>query len=89
MGRGTRSQLTSDRIPQLEPDWENRTLFHGDNLPVLRSMNSESVDLIVSTLRQRIHLRIPPMSSLIRATEGGIIGSAATPAEPMVVSATP
>ncbi len=26
--------------------WSNRTLFHGDNLPFLRTLNSESVDLI-------------------------------------------
>ena len=31
-----------------EPNWENRTLFHGDNLPFLRAMNSESVDLIAT-----------------------------------------
>ena len=30
------------------PNWENRTLFHHDNLPVLRGMNSESVDLIAT-----------------------------------------
>ena len=30
------------------PNWKNRTLFHGDNLPVLRAMNSESVDLIAT-----------------------------------------
>ena len=29
-------------------NWENRTLFHGDNLPFLRAMNSESVDLIAT-----------------------------------------
>ena len=29
-------------------NWGNRTLFHGDNLPVLRGMNSESVDLIAT-----------------------------------------
>ena len=29
-------------------NWENRTLFHYDNLPVLRGMNSESVDLIAT-----------------------------------------
>ena len=29
-----------------EPNWRNRTLFHGDNLRFLRAMNSESVDLI-------------------------------------------
>ena len=31
-----------------EANWSNRTLFHGDNLPVLRGMNSESVDLIAT-----------------------------------------
>ena len=30
------------------PNWPNRTLFHGDNLPFLRAMNSESVDLIAT-----------------------------------------
>ena len=30
------------------PNWENRTLFHGDNLAFLRAMNSESVDLIAT-----------------------------------------
>ena len=30
------------------PNWKNRTLFHCDNLPVLRAMNSESVDLIAT-----------------------------------------
>ena len=29
-------------------NWKNRTLFHGDNLPFLRAMNSESVDLIAT-----------------------------------------
>ena len=31
-----------------EPNWSNRTLFHGDNLGFLRAMNSESVDLIAT-----------------------------------------
>ena len=31
-----------------EPNWHNRTLFHGDNLKFLRAMNSESVDLIAT-----------------------------------------
>ena len=31
-----------------EPNWKNRTLFHCDNLPVLRAMNTESVDLIAT-----------------------------------------
>ena len=29
-----------------EPNWSNRTLWTGDNLPILRGMNSESVDLV-------------------------------------------
>ena len=29
-------------------NWQNRTLFHGDNLPFLRAMNSVSVDLIAT-----------------------------------------
>ncbi len=28
------------------PNWKNRTIWTGDNLPILRGMNSESVDLI-------------------------------------------
>jgi site-specific DNA-methyltransferase (adenine-specific) len=28
------------------PNWENRTLFLGDNLKVMRAMNSETIDLI-------------------------------------------
>ena len=31
-----------------EPNWENRTLFHGDNLDFMRAMNSDSVDLIAT-----------------------------------------
>ena len=30
------------------PNWQNRTLFHGDNLRFLRAMNSETVDLIAT-----------------------------------------
>ena len=30
----------------LMPNWVNRTLWTGDNLPIMRGMNSESVDLI-------------------------------------------
>ena len=30
------------------PNFENRTLFHGDNLDFLRSINSESIDLIAT-----------------------------------------
>ena len=32
----------------MEPNWTNRTLFHGDNLAFMRGMNSESVDLIAT-----------------------------------------
>lgn len=31
-----------------DPNWQNRTLFHGDNLKFMRAMNSESVDLIAT-----------------------------------------
>ena len=31
-----------------QPNWENRTLFHGDNLAFMRAMNTESVDLIAT-----------------------------------------
>ncbi len=31
-----------------EPNFANRTLFHGDNLPFLRGMNSASIDLIAT-----------------------------------------
>ena len=30
------------------PNFQNRTLFHGDNLKFLRSLNSESIDLIAT-----------------------------------------
>ena len=30
------------------PNWENRTLYHGDNLSFMRAMNSETVDLIAT-----------------------------------------
>ena len=31
-----------------DPNFRNRTLFHGDNLPFLRGMNSETVDLVAT-----------------------------------------
>ena len=34
--------------PISQPNWDNRTLFHLDNLEVLRGMNSNSVDLIAT-----------------------------------------
>jgi len=33
---------------QCNRNWPNRTLFHGDNLAIMRGMNSESVDLIAT-----------------------------------------
>ena len=30
------------------PNFQNRTLFHSDNLPILQGMNSETVDLIAT-----------------------------------------
>ena len=32
----------------MDANWTNRTLFHGDNLDIMRAMNSESVDLIAT-----------------------------------------
>ena len=29
----------------MEPNWQNRTMWTGDNLDIMRGMNSESVDL--------------------------------------------
>ena len=31
-----------------KPNWENRTLYHGDNLDFMRSMDSATVDLIAT-----------------------------------------
>lgn len=31
-----------------DPNWKNRTLFHGDNLAFMRGMDSETVDLIAT-----------------------------------------
>ena len=35
------------------PNFQNRTLYHGDNLPFLRGMNSECVDLIYLMKRRK------------------------------------
>ena len=32
--------------PLDSPNWQNRTMWTGDNLDIIRGMNSESVDLI-------------------------------------------
>ena len=34
------------RTVNVKPNWSNQTIWTGDNLPILRGMNSESVDLI-------------------------------------------
>ena len=40
-------QAGSNTLPKPgESNWKNRTLFISDNLPVLRGLNSEMVDLI-------------------------------------------
>ena len=31
---------------RMPPNWQNRTMWTGDNLDIMRGMNSESVDLI-------------------------------------------
>ena len=36
------------KLSSSKANWENRTLFHGDNINFLRAMNSESVDLIAT-----------------------------------------
>lgn len=38
----------AENLPMAPPNFENRTLFQGDNLPVLRAMDSDSVDLIAT-----------------------------------------
>ena len=30
----------------MPPNWQNRTMWTGDNLDIMRGMNSDSVDLI-------------------------------------------
>ena len=35
-----------------KPNWENRTLYHGDNLDFMRSMGSGTVDLIATDLNR-------------------------------------
>lgn len=45
----TRRRANSNTLSKHgEPNWKNRTLFHGDNLNFLRAMNSESVHLIAT-----------------------------------------
>ena len=53
-----------------EPNWSNETMWTGDNLPIMRGMNSESVDLIYLD---------PPFNS--KANYAAPIGSKAAGAE--------
>lgn len=41
-------RASAARQPRSSANWRNRSLFHGDNLPFLKGMNSESVDLIAT-----------------------------------------
>ena len=38
----------TDKVSNMQPNWTNRTLFHHDNLAVLRGMNSGTVHLIAT-----------------------------------------
>ena len=40
--------MSDKRSPPHKENWQNRTLFHGDNLKFMQAMNSESVDLIAT-----------------------------------------
>ena len=40
--------LIPEKTNMPAPNFQNRTLFHSDNLPVLQGMNSETVDLIAT-----------------------------------------
>ena len=53
-----------------EPNWANETMWTGDNLPIMRGMNSESVDLIYLD---------PPFNS--KANYAAPVGSKAAGAE--------
>ena len=54
----------------MAPNWKNQTVWTGDNLDIMRSMNSESVDLIYLD---------PPFNS--KANYAAPIGSQAAGAE--------
>ena len=54
----------------VEPNWTNETMWTGDNLPIMRGMNSESVDLIYLD---------PPFNS--KANYAAPVGSKAAGAE--------
>ena len=38
--------ISAGDLKKMEVNWANRTIWTGDNLSVMRGMNSESVDLI-------------------------------------------
>ena len=38
--------LRTKEVSVSGPNWADKTIFTGDNLPIMRGMNSESVDLI-------------------------------------------
>ncbi len=40
--------MSDKRASPHKENWQNRTLFHGDNLKFMQAMNSESVDLIAT-----------------------------------------
>ena len=44
--RDTFSEKLVNSTETIGANWKNKTLFIGDNLPIMRRMNSESVDLI-------------------------------------------
>ncbi|MCY4185461.1 MAG: DNA methyltransferase [Rhodobacteraceae bacterium] len=54
----------------MQPNWENQTIWTGDNLDIMRGMNSESIDLIYLD---------PPFKS--NANHAAPIGSKAAGAE--------
>ena len=43
---GPRKRRSPGAHEARQPNWDNRTLFHGDNLPIMRGMDSATVDLI-------------------------------------------
>ena len=57
-----------------EPNWQNRTLFHGDNLPFLRAMNSESVDLIATDPRSTRAATSTPRLTVLRTERASKTG---------------
>lgn len=46
MGLAAAEQVSHNFVPVGGPNWKNRTVWTGDNLDIMRGLNSESVDLI-------------------------------------------